>query len=310
MAVKKNIRTLKLYNLLLKEVSAINRQQPENKKLSLKEVRQYISAKLYPKYKEVPLKRITKTDLRKKISNKLRSVKKKVVCNVLNIDPESYTEGVQYFDIDSFLQDLPKCIYVRVNAGSQFGKTQIFNTRDFNYHLTGLNEITNNINQWVRQQPTKKRNTDKVPMYVGEIQLRPHHTNDGNGDNYYLEMILLVNNVEAVQPQALKIPERKVSKKEAKKVLIVKQSKKRASELEPEKSQMKILNKKIEKLIGSYEIQKKNTVLKKKTKAILAEQFYNDAKDTIDATLKKKKISQSQYERLLKRINDAFNKTS
>lgn len=310
MAVKKNIRTLKLYNLLLKEVSALNRQQPENKKLSLKEVRKYISDKLYPKYKSVPFKKIKKTELRSKITNKLRSSKKKVICDVLTLDPEGYTEGVQYFDIDSFIQSQPTCIYIRVNAGAQFGKTNIFNTRDFNYHLTGVNDITNRINQYVRQQPKRKRNTDRVPMYVGEIQLRPNHPNDGNGENYFLEMILVVDNVEAVTPKELEIPKKKVSKKEQKKVLIVKESKKRASELEPEKSQMKILTKKIEKLIGTWEIQKKNTVLKKKTKAILAEQFYTDAKDKIEETYKQKKITQSQYERLIKRINDAFNKNS
>jgi hypothetical protein len=311
MAANRKISGIKLYNLLLKEVSAANKLLPENKKLSLTERRQLVSQKLYPKYKGTAPSKLKKRELRERIAKRFKRLPRKKVCDVLQIDPESYSEGVQYFDIDSFIQDLPKCIYIRVNAGDLFGKTPIFNTREFSYHRTGTADITNRINEWVRAQPKKYRNTSRVPVYFGSIQLRPGHKNEGDEQNYFWEMIVEVKGVAAAKTTKLDIPKRKKpTKKQQEKVRIERGTKKRLSEMEPETSNMKKITKKVEKLIRNYAEIKKNSLFSKKTKANFANEAYSDAFTAIQDHLKNKKINQSQYERLLKRINDAFNKNS
>lgn len=308
MAFNKKTSGLKLYNLLLKEVSAANRLLPEDRKLSLSERRQLISQKLYPTYKGTPAYKVKKKELREIISKKIKRSKKKAGCDVLAIDPEIYNEGVQYFDIESFLsRTLPNCIYVKVNAGNQFGKTNVFNTRDFDYYKTGVSAITNNINQWIRQQPVKHRNTDKVPMYFGEIQLRPGHKNDGKSDSYYLEMILEVRGKQAVEVEPLDIPKRKKTKKQQQ---IIKKTnekiKDRIKEMQPEKSKIKRIAQRIEKTIYETELIRKKRLLDKKTRDKFVSDTFKSEKAKLDKFFKQNIITQSQYERLIKRITKAY----
>lgn len=195
-----------LYNLLMKEITKVNKNLPENRRLSVKERREIISKKIYPKYKDQARSRIRLIPLREKITRTVKRLPKREQCDLLSIDPTLYL-AITYYEIEQFVGNtLPKCIYVKVDAG-EFGSTNIFNTRDFDYYSTGLSEITNKINEYSR---TNSLNTSNVPEYDGSINIRPGKKNDGTADNYFLEMILNIGTKR--KSTSIVIPKRKKTK--------------------------------------------------------------------------------------------------
>ena len=67
-AKKRRNPKLATYNYLLKEFGKINKLLPEDRKLSLKEAREFISKEIYPKFKETPKYKIGKRALKNSIS--------------------------------------------------------------------------------------------------------------------------------------------------------------------------------------------------------------------------------------------------
>jgi hypothetical protein len=317
-ARSKQTSGIRMYNLLMKEVSAINRVLPEDRRLSVQDRYKLISEKLYPKYKGQAVSKVRKLELRDKVYKIVKRLPKRTGCNVLAIPEEAYQE-IPYFEIDDFLSGsddpdqqfkgvLPKCVFVMINAGEQFGKTTIFNTRDYDYHRSGVNEITNNINNYVRQLPERQRR-GLYPMYSGVIQVRPTKKNDGNSDSYYIEMILEIRGKSAEEKDHVKVPKTKKTKKQLKgEKSIRKYVEEQLRNLKQEKSKIKRLRKSV------Y------------TNMYKAEQFFKESKkfygkEAANKYLKEKYksetaritkhynqniISKHQYESLIKQIKKGY----
>jgi hypothetical protein len=186
-----------LYNNVLKRFTAINRLLPEEKKLSLRRRRQIIKQTIIPALSGTPRSQIRVKTIKSLINLYIGAmpIRSQEQCNINLIPPEHYSL-VQWFEIDELLQRfLPDCIYVRVSAG-RFGKTKIFNTRDYNYYLIGVQKITEKI----------RRNVDNksgTAYYIGRQMLRPKMKNDGKAESYFIDFVLyLGTRPDNAEPQA------------------------------------------------------------------------------------------------------------
>jgi hypothetical protein len=315
-ARSKKTSGIRMYNLLLKEVSAINRHLPQDRQLSLTERYQLISQKLYPKFKGQAVSRVRKGDIREKVYKTLKKLPRRTGCNVLAIPQEAYQE-IPYFEIDEFLagsQDegkefkgvLPKCIYVKINAGEQFGKTAIFNTRDYEYNRSGVSEITNRINNWIRSLPERQRR-GLYPMYNGVIQLRPSKKNDANPDNYYLEMILEIRGVSAEEKPQVEVPKKKKTKKQLKSEKSIKKYvEQQIRNLQQEKSKVKRFKQSVFQKINDAKIVLKQKRIPKQVKDKFLKDQYQSEKQRIKKYLRNNILNQNQYEALLKQIKKGY----
>jgi hypothetical protein len=305
MAIQRKTKGILIYNLLLKEISQINKHLPEDRKLSIKERRELISNKIYPKYKDQARSRIRLTPLRDKLLNTVRRIPKKEGCDVLAIPLDVYTD-VPYYDIESLIENiLPKCIYIKVDAG-EFGQTSIFNTRDFSYYNTGLSDITNRINESVRNGET-----DRYIVYNGSINLRPGKKNDGNPINYFLEMILESSKKRKVKnPVLLIIPTvKKKTKKQARSEANVKQYvRQQEKKLKQQKSVFKRIRKEVLTAIRDIEQIRKSKFLKREAKAENTEQIYKGIIQRVKKHRTDGKLSESKYNSITKQIKAAYKK--
>ncbi len=220
MAAKKNIikRKPSLYNKVLKRFTAINNKLPEEQKISLRRRRQIIKQDILPALANIPKSKIRVKNITALISLQVGAMPKRSPeqCNINLIPPEQYSL-VQWFEIDELLQKLlPDCIYVRVSAG-RFGNTKIFNTRNYNYYLNGIQQITENIRAVVN-------NKSGTAFYVGRQMVRPRMKNDGKPESYFIDFVLYLGTTpDNAQPQARVgeivryIPETKAERAKAKK---------------------------------------------------------------------------------------------
>lgn len=202
---KKN-KSLLLYNKLLHEASVLNQDIPEHQRLNIKELRKLISEKVFPKYKGRAISKIDSREL-KRILGKELILLNRTVCDILAVPEYSY-QDIPYYDIDTLCAStLPNCVYVEI-VGGGFGRTDIFNTKDYNYYSSGLQSITNKINE-----VNPQRKSGEVPTYSGTIQVRPGKKNDGKPLSYYLEMILIFEGVPVDESEQVELPKHRINKK-------------------------------------------------------------------------------------------------
>lgn len=200
------LKGIKLYNFLLKQLTEQNKKSTTKQKLSISSKRKIVSEQLYPKYKNQ--EKVSVTELKKDIRGVVRGLAPKEICNPLYLS-EAYLAFVEYYEIDNHIRTvLPDCLDVKVNAGSM-GKTKIFNTSSYSYYSTGVRKIIENIRKELEE------NSSGLAEFSGVVKVKPNRPNDGNGDNYYVEFILSINNI----PEADETPaDFDLPKKEEKKV--------------------------------------------------------------------------------------------
>ena len=186
------------YNKILKEFTAINKQLPEDRKLSLSERRRIIRDTLYPQLKGIPPSKIRVKALRKDILAIIDKIPAKVGCDPNLIDPSTFA-SIGVFEVDDWISNvIPDCIYIKVSAGD-FGETRIFNTRDYNYVGSGVREIVEAIRT---EMGAGGISSDLV--FQGVKKLRPRKVNDGTPENYFIDLVLFigsapVTSIEVVQ---------------------------------------------------------------------------------------------------------------
>jgi len=307
---KKNYGSI-VYGKLLHQVTEFNKRIAEHQQLTIDERRKLVSNTLFPLYKNLRPAQLNWEEINKKITAEIRKLKLDI-CDVLAI-PENLYQKINYFEIDDFIaRILPPCVFVAVNAGG-FGQTDIFNTKNYNYYDSGVKSITDKINRAIqtRQIPVE---TDKIPKYFGEIMLRPGKKNDGHPENYYLEMILVINDVAVEEPEPIKIPRHPKTTKAQK---AQKQTRKyideRLKKFKAEKSKVKPIRQRVSQLIFDIKAEKRavNRLVKrgnftKKMAAQWQESYFKDEKKKLDAYRKKNILTIYQYKELLEQLREAF----
>ncbi len=255
-----------VYNRVVKEVATINRNLPENRRLGRSELYEFVSKKIYPKYKGLPKSQLRIEKLRDFIFNKIQWIPRKKGCNVIAI-PLDKCQDIPYYEVEDFIrQVLPPCINMQVN-GDGFGGTKIFNTRDFSYYASGVADITNAINEHVSRRPNR-RGISPGQRYFGEIQLIPNKPNDGDPENYYLEMVLRGEDVEQEEKPRIKPPKRKKRSKRQKfqERSIKEYIRERLSNMKTQKSKIKGIRHRLEVMIYKFNQNLKGVGLTKEAK--------------------------------------------
>lgn len=314
MSGRKKIKKRKpsLYNMVLKRFTAINNKLPENQKLSLERRRQIIKQNILPALKSIPISRVRVKNIKSLIQLQLGTMpmRSPEQCNINNIPPENYG-FIQWFDIDETIQRLlPDCIYVRVSAG-RFGKTKIFNTRNYNYYLNGVQQITEKIRKEVKNK--------SGAYYNGRQTLRPRKKNDGQSDSYFIDFVLNLSTATGDSiPQAPELPiikyEPKTKREQDK---AKKASEKVGNELDVIFNK---LSKEKQKRSRAYrEVRKDEQRLKKivekritpANEVRILGQFdkrYNLALMKLKRYLDKGTITPARYEKALKQLKEFYNK--
>ncbi len=297
-----------LYNRILKEFTKVNNKLPEDKKLSIKERRKIIREVILPKYKKdkVSPSKVKIKDLRGKITREINKLPPKEICDLNYIDVSEYAY-IEWFALDETISEIiPDCVYVKVSAGD-FGETRIFNTRDYSYSRNGVRQIVEEI------RPEAENVSGKF-IFSGYRKLRPRKRNDGNPENYYLDLILtLIDSKGNESPQGdtktvtYELPKTRQVKSRKNKVRnAIEQKIKALKSKRDAKKRAKItLAKNIDKLEkASKQVSKAKKPTKEK-QAALRKQFLQATK-LLEKYYKEGKLTKYQYEKALEKILKEF----
>jgi len=273
-----NLKGIKLYNFLLKQLSEQNKKSKTKQKLSIAGKRKIVSETLYPKFKNASS--LTKGEISKEIRGVIKGLAPKEICNPLYLS-EAYLAFIEYYEIDNHIRTvLPDCLDVKVNAG-YLGKTKIFNTNNYGYYSSGVRKIIENIRKELAD------NKSGMAEFSGVVKRKPNRPNDGKAENYYVEFILSINN----QPEGDFTPaDYNLPKKEEKKVEKVREVlAERFNKLQKEKRKRKRVEKKKE--------EQKPEARKKK----LALEIRNSI-NALRRLLKEKLITKEEFEKQKKSL--------
>lgn len=266
-----NLKGIKLYNALLKELGEANKKAKRSQKLSAPQRRKIVSEQLYPKFKKS--EKVSVTELRKDIRVIIKGLPPVEICNPLYLS-EAYLAFVEYYEIDNHIKKvLPECLDVRVNAG-QYGITKIFNTSNYSYYTDGVQKIIESIREEVD-------NSSGRAYFSGIVKLKPKRKDNGEADNYFVDYVLYLNDEPEASDEGtdFRLPNKEQKKVERVKDFLVekfkilekekrkrkRQAKKQALEKKQQepKEQKKIANKAIQNAIASLRLLLKNKIITK-----------------------------------------------
>jgi len=291
-----------VYNRILKRFTAINNNLPEEQKLSISKRRKIIKEVILPQYINVPVSKIRVKPLKALIFTEYEKQLPREGCDLNYISPSQYA-NVNWFEIDEFIRErMPDCIYIRVNAGDRFGKTKIFNTRDYDYNQNGVQIITEKIRPFAESPQRKNR---IYPYYSGTQKLRQGKKNDGTPENYFLDMVLYINenpvaSTETTKYQLPKTREVNQTKKKIKNLLD-----ERFKELKLKKERKKRARKTLTKNISQVKQKKKKISKSPKSQAASKQSYlkqFNKTVAIIEKQYEKGYISKDKFKLLMQEL--------
>jgi hypothetical protein len=275
-----NLRGIKLYNALLKELGEANKKAKNSQRLSASQRRKIVSEELYPKFKNAD--RVLVGQVNKDIRGIIKGLPPIEICNPLYLS-EAYLSFVEYYEIDNHIRKvLPECLDVRVNGG-EFGKTKIFNTSNYSYYTDGVQNIIENIRKEVD-------NNSGRAYFSGIVKLKYRKKNNGEAQNYFVDYVLYLNDEAVASDDGA---DYSLPKKEGKKVekvkdflvdkfkILEKEKKKRKRQAKKKREEAKKLDPKEQKRITNQAIQNAIASLRLllKNKIITKDEFERQKKD-------------------------------
>lgn len=289
------------YNILLKEFTKVNNKLPQEQQLSIKQRRDIIKNVLMPEYKNVAKSKIRLKDLRLKINKQISLVPPKEICDLNYIDVSEYAL-IEWFSLDETIRELiPDCVYVKVSAGD-FGETKIFNTRNYEYGANKVRDIVENIRPYAENESGRY-------VFSGYQKLRPRKRNNGNSENYYLDLILIQvdsrgNETFAASTETTRydLPKDRETKKKKTKVKHIIEG--RIKKLKQKRDSKRRAKKTLENNIKKYTDSVKKATKKKATrvsKAAVVKQFQATAK-LLEKYKDTGKITPYNYDKSLEKI--------
>lgn len=286
------LKGITLYNKISKEFTKINNKLPEERKLSIQDRRKYISERIYPQYKGTSAYHVGIRAIKVSIEQVLDTIPPKEGCDVNYLSPSVL--DVDWFELDDFIkQVLPDCIYITIDAG-YFGKTKIFNTRNYNYTKSGVKGIVDNIRDAVN-------NNSGVDMsFTGVKKLRNKKPNDGTPENYYIDFILTINSepVKEINPVIFNLPREERKKATRVKDAILARVKQLNLKKKRRKNARKTAIKNVTKLKNLNKRQKRSTNPNtKKNIANEKERLYKSMQKQLDNALNKGLLTIDQYDK-------------
>jgi len=203
--------------------------------------------------------------------------------------------------LDETIAELvPDCVYVKVSAG-EYGETNIFNTRNYEYGRRGVREIVENI------RPDADNSSGRF-VFTGYKKLRPRKRNDGTPENYYLDFVLFSVDArgnetaygEAEQVE-FEVPKTRENRKKRTKVNKIIESK--IKQLKSKKDSRRRAKKTLEKNIKQLQtLAKKANKRPTRTNEFQKYKQFNRTAELIEKYKTQAKITDKQYDRDLQRI--------
>jgi hypothetical protein len=182
---------LKVYWMVYRVVA----QAVKEEKISwnFKKTRQFSNAKVYPYFKGQNPEDVSIADIKAIVYSLIGTASE--FYNPLLI-PTSVTTGIFWFDLDEFLEVQlraevdPLNLRFAVDAG-QYGNTGIQTIKEYEFYITGLQEIYENIRVDIENASDAE--------WSGVAVVRDGYTDDGKADSYYTRFTLFINGAE-VEP--------------------------------------------------------------------------------------------------------------
>lgn len=287
-----------LYNKILKEFTKVNSQLPKERQLSVQQRRDYVSENLYPQYKGTHPRRVGVKAINVSVFQLLETIPPKEGCDVNYISPSVYAE-VGWFDIDDFISNvLPKCIYIRVDAGD-LGTTKIFNTLNYDYTRSGVRKIYENIREALENGSNA--------YFTGVKKLKRGKPNDGTAENYFIDFILIFDDVpvKSIDPIIYKVPKGEKPKVTSVRNAILSRLKALKNKKKRRKNARKTAIKNIREVRDIKKRQSKAKTEKYKKKLATDKIIqYNKAIKQMENAFNKGNLTPEQYERFINEINN------
>jgi hypothetical protein len=294
------------YNRILKEFTKLNNKLPEENKLSLKLRREIIKKVIMPQYKGVPKYKIKIKPLRNLIIKQIEKVPPKEICDLNYIDPSEFA-FVEWYALDETISELvPDCVYVKVTAGD-YGETNIFNTRNYEYGRNGVRSIVEEI------RPDADNSSGKF-IFSGYKKLRPRKKNDGIPENYYLDFVLfLIDKKGNQEPQgeteSVKFNLPKTRETRSKKTQVKNIIEDRIKRLKSKKDSRRRAKKTLDKNIKEFSVVAKRVAKAKKPNINTINAFnkrFIKAAELLEKYYAQGKLTKLQYEKNLEKITKEF----
>ena len=294
------------YNRILKEFTKLNNKLPEENKLSLKLRREIIKKTIMPQFKGVPQYKIRVKSLRNIIIKEIEKVPPKEICDLNYIDPSEFA-FVEWYALDETISELvPDCVYVKVTAG-EYGETNLFNTRNYEYGRNGVRSIVEEI------RPDADNSSGKF-VFSGYRKLRPRKRNDGTPENYYLDFVLfLIDKKGNQEPQgeteSVKYDLPKSRETRSKKTQVKNIIENRIKRLKTKKDSKRRAKKTLEKNIKEFSVVAKKLAKAKKPNVNTVNAFnkrFIKAAELLEKYYAQGKLTKLQYEKNLEKITKEF----
>jgi len=178
------LKGLRLYNFLLKQLGEANKKQPKKQQLGIEKRRQIVKEQLYPFFKGK--QKLSIREIRSYAKKIITNLPPSEICNPLYLS-EAYLGDVEYYEIDNHIRTiLPDCLDVRINAGT-LGKTKIFNTSSYSYYSDGVRKIVEAIRDHMAS------NDSGEAFFNGVVKLKYKKPNNGKAENYFVDYVLYIN---------------------------------------------------------------------------------------------------------------------
>lgn len=290
------------YNRILKEFTRLNNKLPEENKLSLKLRREIIKKVIMPQYKGVPQYKIRVKPLKALIIREIEKVPPKEICDLNYIDPSEFA-FVEWYALDETISELvPDCVYVKVTAGD-YGETNIFNTRNYEYGRNGVKNIVEEI------RPDADNSSGRF-VFSGYKKLRPKKKNDGTPENYYLDFVLFTidkkgNEKPQGSTESVKFDVPKTRETRSKKTQVKNIIEDRIKRLKTKKDSKRRAKKTLEKNIKEFTVVAKKLAKAKKPNINTVNAFnkrFVKAAELLEKYYAQGKLTDLQYEKNLEKI--------
>lgn len=177
-------RTQNVYQRTLKKFTQLNKKLPDGVEISY-ERRIKFAQEISAKFKGKPKSAILQSDIQKQVDSTIRNIFPRNLdeCNLavaLSSNAPWLENGFVYWQINSALEDLPKCIYVRVDAGI-YGNAEFY-MLDYNYTESGVRDIVEAIREQIGSLIS-----GEGYFFSPVVQVFYGKENDGQASSYYLE---------------------------------------------------------------------------------------------------------------------------
>lgn len=172
---------LRLFNKCAKQVKKEFEKQGRPEKWN--EIQKWTSANVYPKFKGKSVNQVKVADIKKEIGLALGTTPPKKVSPCFSVFAvnKADLDSTEWWDIENTIQGLPNNVQIRVNGGSDFGRTRIDQAQNINTEID-VQPIIEKIREYM--------NNNSGLFFDGIIKVVPNKKDDGSNCSYFIDFVI------------------------------------------------------------------------------------------------------------------------